>query len=142
MFKDFRRRGLSPISVCWRKKQLVLLLREAEAVSPLADSFGTFSVNLQLKRRSQDELRKKCIFNLFLFLCDWLTKLAPVSQPMGIQTKSFFGRTRFPALSVIYKYLLRILIGSLCCLHRSVAIGQSNYFGFGSTTLSWKPLYI
>ena len=41
-------------------------------------------------------------------LCDWLTKLAPLSQPVGIQA------TRFPALGASYMYLLRILINSLC----------------------------
>ena len=52
-------------------------------------------------------------------LCDWLTKLAPLSQPNGNpnQNQSCFGRTRFPALGASYMYLLRILIGSLCCLH-------------------------
>ena len=28
----------------------------------------------------------------------------------------------------------------LVVLFTSVAIGQSNYFGFGVTTLNWKPL--
>ena len=29
----------------------------------------------------------------------------------------------------------------LVVLFTSVAIGQSNYFGFGPATLNWKPLY-
>ena len=33
------------------------------------------------------------------------------------QNQSCFHRTRFPALGASYMYLLRILIGSLCCLH-------------------------
>ena len=33
------------------------------------------------------------------------------------QNQSCFRRTRFPALGNSYMYLLRILIGSLCCLH-------------------------
>ena len=32
------------------------------------------------------------------------------------QNQSCFRRTRFPALGASYMYLLRILIGSLCCL--------------------------
>ena len=37
---------------------------------------------------------------------------------MGIQTETNrFRRTRFPALDASYTFLLRILIGSLCCLH-------------------------
>ena len=54
-------------------------------------------------------------------LCDWLTKLAPLSQPMEIQTKTncvLVARV-FPSLAfgASYMYLLRIVIGSLCCLH-------------------------
>ena len=33
------------------------------------------------------------------------------------QNQSCFGRTRFPALGTCYMYLLRVLIGSLYCLH-------------------------
>ena len=33
------------------------------------------------------------------------------------QNQSCFRRTRFPALGASYMYLLRVLIGSLCCLH-------------------------
>ena len=96
----------------------------------------------------------KVISRLFWFcittLCDWLTKLAPFSQPMGIQiaivsladpnqNQSCFGRTHFPALGASYMYLLRILV----VLFASVAIGQSNYLvlrhsiGNCSTTTDW-----
>ena len=58
-------------------------------------------------------------------LCDWFRKLTPLCQPMGIQTKPknmcsqnlCFGCTSFSALGASYMYLLRLLIGSLCCLH-------------------------
>ena len=52
-------------------------------------------------------------------LCDWLTKLAPLSQPIGSQTKinRVLAVRVFPALGASYMYFLRILIGSLCCLH-------------------------
>ena len=36
---------------------------------------------------------------------------------MGIQNQSCLARTRFPALANGRTYLLRILIGSFCCLH-------------------------
>ena len=56
-------------------------------------------------------------------LCDWLIKLAPLSQPIRCKTKtnratSCLSRTRFPALGAGYMYLLWILIGSLPCLHQ------------------------
>ena len=52
-------------------------------------------------------------------LCDWLTKHTPLSQPMGIQTKTncVFAARVFPALGASYMHLLPFLIGSLCCLH-------------------------
>ena len=53
-------------------------------------------------------------------LCGWLTKFAPLSQPMRRKTKTnrVFAAHVFPCLhGASYMYLLRILIGSLCCLH-------------------------
>ena len=64
----------------------------------------------------------RLLWSCITTLCDWLTKLAPLSQPMGMQTKTnrvcaAHRRTRFPALGAGYMYLLRILLASLCCLH-------------------------
>lgn len=42
--------------------------------------------------------------------------------------------TCFPALGA--RYMLRVLIGRLCCL--CVVIGQSNSYGFGFTTLNFN----
>ena len=70
--------------------------------------------------------------------CDWLTKLAPLSsQPMGIQTKTIpcFHSTRFPTLGAIGQ--LHIFVSNsdwLVLLFTFVAIGQSNYCGFGYTS--------
>ena len=53
-------------------------------------------------------------------LCGWLTKLAPLSQPMTskIKTNRVLAARVFPRLhGASYMYLLRIPIGSLCCLH-------------------------
>ena len=52
-------------------------------------------------------------------VCDWLTKLAPLSQPVGIQTKTnrVLAARVSPTLGASYMYLLRILIGLLYCLH-------------------------
>ena len=48
-----------------------------------------------------------------------ITKLVPLSQPIRIQTKTnrVLAARVFPALGANCMYLLRILIGSLCCLH-------------------------
>ena len=72
-------------------------------------------------------------------LCDWLTKLAPLSQPMRIQTRTnrAFAARVFPRLApvtcICFQFWLDVV------LFTSVVIGQSNYFGFGFTTLDWKP---
>ena len=55
---------------------------------------------------------------LFCFdaVCDWFAKLAPPSQPMLNQNKSWLVRMRFPALGRGCVHLRRILIGWLRCL--------------------------
>ena len=71
--------------------------------------------------------------------CYWLTKLAPLSsQPMVMQTKtvyySFIRRKRFPAFGAFGQ--LHVFVSNsdwLVVLFTFVAIGQSNYFGFGYT---------
>ena len=40
-----------------------------------------------------------------------------LNQSDANQNQSRLGRTRFPALSAGYVYLLRVLIGSFCCFH-------------------------
>ena len=50
-------------------------------------------------------------------LCDWLTKLTFSTNGNPNQNQSCFVRMHFPAVGTSYMYLLRILIGSLCCLH-------------------------
>ena len=74
-------------------------------------------------------------------LCNWLKKLAPLSQPMGIQTKTnrVLAACVFPRLVPVTCICFKI--DWLVVLFTSVATGQSNYFGFGFTTLNWKPLY-
>ena len=66
-------------------------------------------------------------------------KLAPLThQPIRRKTKTnryLVALMRFPALDAyLYVYLLRVLIGSLCCLRFSDVIGHCNCFGFGFTT--------
>ena len=75
-------------------------------------------------------------------VCDWLTKLMPLSQPMGISKPKPIVFS-LPAFSCTWNQL-HVFASNfdwLIVLFASVAIGQSNYFGFGFTTLNWKPLY-
>ena len=76
-------------------------------------------------------LVSKVILRLLWFsitkLSDWLTKLVPLLQPMGIQTKTALGVSNSNWLVVLFTSV-------------AIIIGQSNYFGFGFTTLNWKLL--
>ena len=58
---------------------------------------------------------------------------------MGNQNQSWFACTRFPSPDAGCMYLLRILIGSLCCLRLLWFNSQNDYFSFDlrhSTTVS------
>ena len=78
---------------------------------------------------------KKLFVNLwhcFALLCDWLKNLAPFSQPTRNKTNRDLLARIFPRLAPA---------AGICCdwfnaLSASVAIGQSNYFGYGLTTLN------
>ena len=50
----------------------------------------------------------------FTVHCDWLSKLAPFSQPMRSKTQT--NRDLLVSVFTGHMYLLRVLIGSLCCL--------------------------
>ena len=76
---------------------------------------------------------------LFLFcittLCDWLIKLAPLSQPIRCKTK-----TNRASLACFFPRLAPVILFALnsdwfIALLAPVVIGQSNYFGFGLKTL-------
>ena len=70
-------------------------------------------------------------------LCDWLTKLASLSQPMGTQTKTNQVILFLPHRFSCAWHQLHVFASNsdwLVVLFTSVAIGQSNYFGFGFIT--------
>ena len=77
----------------------------------------------------------------FTRLYDWLAKFAPLSKPMGSQTKT--NRAWSHAFSRAWCRLHVFASSSdrLIVLFTSVVIGQRNHFGFGFTTLNWKSLY-
>ena len=73
----------------------------------------------------------------FASLCNWPAKHVPPS--LKNQNQSCPARTRFPSFGVVYIYLCS-MFDCFIVLFASVVIGQSNYFGFGFSTLIWKPL--
>ena len=76
----------------------------------------------------------------FTLLCIWLTKLAPLSQPMRSKTKNK-SRLQSHAFSRAW-HRLHVSVSSsdwFVVLFTSVVIGQSNYFGFGFTKIKSNP---
>ena len=69
-------------------------------------------------------------------VCDWLKNLASLSQPIRSKTKinRDLPRRVFPRLARLHVFASSSdwFIG----LFTTVVVGQSNYFGFGFTTLS------
>ena len=73
----------------------------------------------------------KVIRVCFTTLCDWLAKLAPLSQPMTNKTKTnrdLLARV-FPRLVLVKVNVFVLSSDWLIELFSSVVIGQSNYFG-------------
>ena len=68
-------------------------------------------------------------------------KLAPLSQPVGMQTKTnrVLAARIFPHFPWRQLHVFASNSNWFTAL-LSVAIGQSNNFGFGFTTINWKPL--
>ena len=81
------------------------------------------------------------VFSSFTSLCDWSTKFAPVSQPIRSKTKTNHASLArvFPRLAPVACSGLHEFASSsdwFIMLFTCVVIGQSNYFGFGFTTLN------
>ena len=61
-------------------------------------------------------------------VCDWLKNLAPLSQPIRSKTKTNRDLPRLHVFALRSDWFTG--------LSAPVVIGQSNYFGFGFTTLN------
>ena len=74
-------------------------------------------------------------------LCDWLTSSRHFLNQWESKPKPIVLSPH--AFSRAWRQLYELASNSdwLVVLFTSIAIGQSNYFGFGFTTLNWKPLY-
>ena len=89
--------------------------------------------------RFQLSVESNCIFAFNWFcitaLCDWFIKLAPLSQPIRCKTKPIVPRAH--VFSCAWRRLHVFALNSdwFIALFAPVVIGQSNYFGFGFTTL-------
>ena len=75
----------------------------------------------------------------FRLLCDWLLKFAPLSQPM--RPKPIVPRSHPFSRAWHRLHVFASNSDWSIVLFTFSVIGRSNYFGFGFTTLKWKPLY-
>ena len=77
----------------------------------------------------------------FTLLCDWLTKLTPLSQPMKTKTKSngLLHARIFPPLAPVACNDVCFCSDWFMKLSSLLVIGQSSYFGFGFTN-NWPLL--
>ena len=75
-------------------------------------------------------------------LCEWLTKVAPPSQPMRSMTKTKTNRVSlarvFPRLAPVA--CICFISDWFTSLFTFIVTYQSNYIGFGFTTLNLKSL--
>ena len=69
-------------------------------------------------------------------LCNWLTKLAPLSQPMRCKTKTI--RASLAGISPRLGDVFALNSDWFIVLFASAVIGRSNYFSFGFSTLDLK----
>ena len=89
----------------------------------------------------------KVIWRLLWFcltsLSDWLAKRCATfsTNQEKKQNQSCLARTRFPALGAGYMYLVRVLIGWLCCLHLLWLARVITGFGFSTENRSnWTSM--
>ena len=82
----------------------------------------------------------KVILQLLWFciatVCDWLKHLVPLSQPIRSKTKTNHDLPAGVFQTWLWLHVFASSSDWFIGLFKIVVIGQSNYFGFGFTTLS------
>ena len=71
-----------------------------------------------------------------LQICDWLTKFAPLLQPMRSKTKTIVPRSHAFSRAWRRSHAFASSSDWSSVLFTLFVIGHSNYFGFGFTTLN------
>ena len=74
--------------------------------------------------------------------CDWLKRFAPPFHPIRSKTKANCDALARFSRALRQPHVITSSFDWFNVLSVSYVIGQSNYFGFGFTTLKRKPLYI
>ena len=74
--------------------------------------------------------------------CDWLKRFAPPFHPIRSKTKANCDALARFSRALRQPHVITSSFDWFNVLSVSYVIGQSNYFGFGFTTLKRKPLYV
>ena len=94
----------------------------------------------QVIERFSFECRKVIGFALST-RCDWLKRFAPPFHPIRSKTKANCDALARFSRALRQPHVITSSFDWFNVLSVSYVIGQSNYFGFGFTTLKRKPLY-
>ena len=94
---------------------------------------------IQLIERFSFECRKVIGFALST-RCDWLKRFAPPFHPIRSKTKANCDALARFSRALRQPHVITSSFDWFNVLSVSYVIGQSNYFGFGFTTLKRKPL--
>ena len=101
-------------------------------------SFLSWQIALSIERFSF-ECRKVIGFALST-RCDWLKRFAPPFHPIRSKTKANCDALARFSRALRQPHVITSSFDWFNVLSVSYVIGQSNYFGFGFTTLKRKPL--
>ncbi len=74
-------------------------------------------------------------------LGDWLKNFAPLFSQSELKPKPIVTRARTFSRAFCQLHVFALRFDWFTGFSVSFVIGQSNYFGFGFTTLNWKLLY-
>ena len=103
--------------------------------------FAVYCENmLRTLERFSFECRKVIGFALST-RCDWLKRFAPPFHPIRSKTKANCDALARFSRALRQPHVITSSFDWFNVLSVSYVIGQSNYFGFGFTTLKRKPLY-
>lgn len=95
--------------------------------------------NIDVIGRYRQQFEFVSVFALLRSTCDRSTKLIPLSQSMRSKINELLAHVS-PSLAPAVCHRFEWWWG-LCVFSPVLMIGQSKYFGFGCTTLWWKPLW-
>ena len=107
------------------------------------DDIGTMASNTTTNPSSIERFSFECRKVIGFALstrCDWLKRFAPPFHPIRSKTKANCDALARFSRALRQPHVITSSFDWFNVLSVSYVIGQSNYFGFGFTTLKRKPL--